>query len=106
MLPVDPHTCWKQITMRKYIDKEEMELAKSLEAEEWVTDLTKKEKKQYEEYARMMHRGRRLCSTIPESTGYNEKRGRPGSFHDYPGLSSDSIRDSLILAQVYSGFAG
>jgi predicted DNA binding CopG/RHH family protein len=39
--------------MRKvqYIDKEEMELAKSLEAEEWVSDLTKKEKKQYEEYA-------------------------------------------------------
>jgi len=39
--------------MRKvqYIDKEEMELAKSLE-EEWVSDLTKKEKKQYEEYAR------------------------------------------------------
>ena len=40
--------------MRKvqYIDKEEMELAKSLEAEEWVSDLTKKEKKHYEEYAR------------------------------------------------------
>jgi predicted DNA binding CopG/RHH family protein len=36
----------------KYIDKEEMELAKSLEAEEWVSDLTKKEKKQYEGYAR------------------------------------------------------
>ena len=37
--------------MRKvqYLDKEEMELAKSLEAEEWVSDLTKKEKKQYEE---------------------------------------------------------
>jgi predicted DNA binding CopG/RHH family protein len=35
-----------------YLDKEEMELAKSLEAEEWVSDLTKKEKKQYEEYAR------------------------------------------------------
>jgi len=40
--------------MRKvqYIDKEEMELAKSLEADEWVSDLTKKEKKQYEGYAR------------------------------------------------------
>ena len=36
----------------QYIDEEEMELAKSLEAEEWVSDLTKKEKKQYEEYAR------------------------------------------------------
>jgi predicted DNA binding CopG/RHH family protein len=36
----------------QYIDKEEMELAKSLEAEEWVSDLTRKEKKQYEEFAR------------------------------------------------------
>jgi predicted DNA binding CopG/RHH family protein len=35
-----------------YLDKDEMELAKSLETEEWVSDLTKKEKKQYEEYAR------------------------------------------------------
>jgi len=33
-------------------DKDEMELAKSLENEEWISDLTKKEKKQYEEYAR------------------------------------------------------
>jgi len=36
----------------KYLDKDEMELAKSLETEEWVSDLTKKEKKQFEEYAR------------------------------------------------------
>ena len=35
-----------------YLDKDEMELAGSLENEEWVSDLTKKEKKQYEEYAR------------------------------------------------------
>jgi predicted DNA binding CopG/RHH family protein len=35
-----------------YLDKEEMELAKSLENEEWISDLTKKEKKQYQEYAR------------------------------------------------------
>ena len=34
-----------------YLDKHEMELAKSLENEEWISDLTKKEKKQYEEYA-------------------------------------------------------
>lgn len=34
------------------LDKEEMELARSLENEEWVSDLSKKEKKQYEEYAR------------------------------------------------------
>jgi len=36
----------------KYLDKEEMELAKSLESEEWASDLSKKEKKKYEEYAR------------------------------------------------------
>jgi predicted DNA binding CopG/RHH family protein len=35
-----------------YLDKDEMKLAKSLENEEWISDLTKKEKKQYEEYAR------------------------------------------------------
>jgi len=32
-----------------YIDKEEAALAKSLETEDWVSDLSKKEKKQYEE---------------------------------------------------------
>jgi predicted DNA binding CopG/RHH family protein len=35
-----------------YLDKDEMEMAKSLETEEWISHLTKKEKKQYEEYAR------------------------------------------------------
>ena len=35
-----------------YVDKDEMELANSLATEEWISDLTKKEKKQYEEYAR------------------------------------------------------
>ncbi len=35
-----------------FLDKDEMELAKSLEREEWISDLTKEEKKQYEEYAR------------------------------------------------------
>ena len=35
-----------------FLDNEEGKLAKSLENEEWVSDLTKKEKKQYEEYAR------------------------------------------------------
>jgi len=35
-----------------YFDKEEMELAKSLENDEWISDITKKEKRQYEEYAR------------------------------------------------------
>ena len=36
----------------KYLDKEERELSQSLAKEEWVSDLTKNEKKQYEEYAR------------------------------------------------------
>ncbi len=36
----------------EYLDKDEMELSKSLETEEWISDLTKKEKKQYEKYAR------------------------------------------------------
>lgn len=36
----------------KNVDQEEMELAKSLETEEWVSDLTLKDKKRYEEYAR------------------------------------------------------
>jgi predicted DNA binding CopG/RHH family protein len=36
----------------EYLDKDEMELAKSLETEEWVSDLTEKEKKRYEKYAR------------------------------------------------------
>jgi predicted DNA binding CopG/RHH family protein len=35
-----------------YLDKDERELARSLENEEWVSDLTKKEKKQYQECAR------------------------------------------------------
>ena len=33
-------------------DKDELELARSLETEEWVSDLPKKDKKRYEEYAR------------------------------------------------------
>jgi predicted DNA binding CopG/RHH family protein len=36
----------------KYLDKDEMELARSIQNDEWVSDLTKKERKQYEEYAR------------------------------------------------------
>jgi len=35
-----------------YLDKDERELAKSIEKEEWISTLTKKEKKQYGEYAR------------------------------------------------------
>ena len=35
-----------------YLDKDERELAQSLEEEEWVSDLSKKDKKLLEEYAR------------------------------------------------------
>jgi len=35
-----------------YLDDEEKELAESLENEEWVSDLTKKEKQKYEASAR------------------------------------------------------
>jgi predicted DNA binding CopG/RHH family protein len=36
----------------EYLDKDERELVKSIENEGWVSDLSKKEKKQYEKYAR------------------------------------------------------
>ena len=35
-----------------YLDKEEMALSESLEKDEWISDLTDGERKQYEEYAR------------------------------------------------------
>ena len=35
-----------------YLDKDEKELAESLEKDNWISDLDKKEKKQYEAYAR------------------------------------------------------
>ena len=34
------------------LDREERELQRSLEKEEWISDLTEKEREQYEEYAR------------------------------------------------------
>ena len=37
---------------KKYLDKDEKELAKSLETEEWISDLTHKDKTKYKEYAR------------------------------------------------------
>jgi predicted DNA binding CopG/RHH family protein len=40
------------MTKAKYTDQEELELAKSLETEEWISDLPKKEKERYEGYAR------------------------------------------------------
>jgi len=36
----------------KYLDNEEKELAKYLETEEWISDLTPKDKAKYKEYAR------------------------------------------------------
>ena len=35
----------------KYLDNDEKELAKSLENEEWISDLTQKDKTKYREYA-------------------------------------------------------
>jgi predicted DNA binding CopG/RHH family protein len=51
----------------KYSDKEERELARSLENEEWVSDLTKTEKKQYEVYARYsLNKQRRINIRMTE----------------------------------------
>ncbi|OHC08712.1 MAG: hypothetical protein A2545_07110 [Planctomycetes bacterium RIFOXYD2_FULL_41_16] len=55
--------------MRKttYSDKDELELTKSLETEEWVSDLTKKEKKEYEKYARYsLNKQRRINIRMTE----------------------------------------
>ena len=55
--------------MRKttYTDKDELELTKSLETEEWVSDLTKKEKKEYEKYARYsLNKQRRINIRMTE----------------------------------------
>ena len=50
-----------------YLDKDEMELAKSLENEEWISDLTAKQKKQYEEYARYsLNKKRRINIRMSE----------------------------------------
>jgi predicted DNA binding CopG/RHH family protein len=35
-----------------YLDKDERQIAESLEKDEWISDLDKKGKKKYEEYAR------------------------------------------------------
>lgn len=49
------------------LDKEEIGLTKSLESEEWVSDLTEKEKKQYEEYAQYsINKQRRINIQITE----------------------------------------
>jgi len=49
------------------LDKEEKKLATSLENEEWESDLTKKEKRQYEEYARYsLNKQRRINIRMTE----------------------------------------
>ena len=51
----------------KYSDKEERELARSLDNEEWVSDLTKTEKKQYEVCARYsLNKQRRINIRMTE----------------------------------------
>ncbi len=55
--------------MRKttYLDKDELELAKSLENEDWVSDLTKKGKEEYAKYARYsMNKQRRINIRMTE----------------------------------------
>ncbi len=50
-----------------YLDKDELELVKSLENEDWVSDLTKKGKKEYEKYARYsMNKQRRINIRMTE----------------------------------------
>ncbi len=50
-----------------YLDKDERALAQSLEKEEWVSDLTKKEKEHYEEYARYsLNKQRRINIRMTE----------------------------------------
>jgi predicted DNA binding CopG/RHH family protein len=51
----------------RYLDEEERELARSLGKEEWIPDLTKKEKKQYEENARYsLNKQRRINIRMSE----------------------------------------
>lgn len=50
-----------------YLDKDERELAKSLEKDEWISDLDRKEKKQYESYARYsLNKQRRINIRMTE----------------------------------------
>jgi predicted DNA binding CopG/RHH family protein len=50
-----------------YLDKSEKDLARSLEKEEWISDLTAKERKQYEEYARhSLNKKRRINIRMSE----------------------------------------
>lgn len=50
-----------------YFDKAEKDLTRSIEKEEWISDLTTKEKRQYEEYARYsLNKQRRINIRMSE----------------------------------------
>ncbi len=50
-----------------YLDKDERELAESLEKDEWTSDLDRKEKKKYEAYARYsLNKQRRINIRMTE----------------------------------------
>ncbi len=52
---------------RAYLDKDERELAESLEKDEWISDLDKEEKKKYEAYARYsLNKQRRINIRMTE----------------------------------------
>lgn len=54
----------KKIT---YLDKDEKELAESLEKEEWISDLDRKEKRRFEAYARYsLNKQRRINIRMTE----------------------------------------
>jgi len=42
----------KKMVKKTYLDTDEKKLAQSLEQEEWISDLTQKDKATYKEYAR------------------------------------------------------
>lgn len=51
----------------QYLDEDEMKLAESLEKEEWISDLNRNEKEQYEEYARYsLNRQKRINIRVTE----------------------------------------
>jgi len=53
--------------MKTYLDKEDKDLAESLEKDEWISDLDKKDKKRYEAYARYsLNKKRRINIRMTE----------------------------------------
>ncbi len=82
------------MTKAKYADKEDLELAKSLETEEWVSDLPKKDKKRYEEYARTSLTKQRRINIRMTERDLERIRGLSGP--SKPGFLSHLIRTSLF----------